>query len=93
MQDKPESIARDDRRLTIVNRNGFSRWFWLILSIPAGFFFGFIGSYYVCLGILLLLGKGQSRNDLDTILDAGVVGALIGAAVFPIYIYRRKKEQ
>ncbi len=77
----------------IVGRNGFSRGFWIILSIPAGAFGGFITGYYVCLGILLIFGMGHSHNDMYTVLDGGVIGLPIGAVAFPLYMYRRGRTR
>lgn len=76
-----------------MSRNGFSRGFWIILSIPAGAFGGFIGGYYVCLGILLLFGMGSSHNDMYMVLDAGVIGMPIGAVAFPLHLYRRGRSR
>jgi len=76
-----------------VNLSGFSRWFWMLLSIPAGGFCGFIAGYYICLGVLLVFGMGHSHNDMYTVLYGGVLGVPIGAVAFPLYIYRRTKSR
>ena len=44
---------------------------------------GFFCGYYLGYAILGLLGRGHSHDDMYTLVDAGVLGMLAGALLFP----------
>jgi glycerol uptake facilitator-like aquaporin len=56
----------------------------IIAAIPAGGFGGFLCGYYLCLGILMILGMGNSHNDMFTVVAAGMLGVAVGALLLPL---------
>ena len=52
-------------------RKDIIRWLAVAGAIPVGAFCGFLCGYYLCLGILSLQGKGNSHDDVYTVLGAG----------------------
>ena len=63
------------------------RWLGVVVAIPAGGFCGFIFGYYLCLGFLLLQGKGTSHNDMFTVVAAGGLGVPFGALLLPFCVW------
>jgi hypothetical protein len=64
-----------------------SRWVCVVAALPAGVVLGFFSGYYLSLGILLLQGKGHSHDDIITVVGSGVLGAAIGALLFPVLVW------
>jgi hypothetical protein len=62
----------------------FSRWLMILLAIPAGLAPGFFAGSEIASRILHLQGKGNSHNDAITVVASGMIGAAIGAILFPI---------
>jgi hypothetical protein len=71
------------------------RWLGIVVAIPAGGFFGFICAYEVCLGILYLQGKGNSHDDMFTVVAAGMLGSVLGALLVPLctWFLTRQREK
>jgi hypothetical protein len=63
------------------------RWLMIVAAIPAGGFGGFLCGYYLCLGILMLLGMGNSHNDMFTVVAAGMLGVAVGALLLPVCVW------
>lgn len=76
-----------------MNPRGFLRWIGVVVAIPAGGFFGFVSGYYVCFGILYLQGKGNSHNDLFTVVAAGMLGLALGAVLCPFGAWFLTRER
>ncbi len=62
------------------------RWFGVIVAIPAGAICGFPCGYFICLGLLLLQGKGSSHNDIFSVYAAGRLGVPLGAILLPFCV-------
>ena len=72
---------------------GESRWFWVVAALPVGLILGFFCGYYASLGILLLQGKGNSHNDMFTMVFGGVLGAAVGAVLLPVLTWLFKRNR
>jgi hypothetical protein len=67
----------------------------IVAAIPIGWAAGFPSGYYLCLGILMLQGKGNSHQDMYTVVAAGGLGSLLGALFVPVlawYLCRGRKN-
>jgi len=69
------------------------RWVWALAALPAGGIIGFFGGYYLSLGILLLQGRGNSHNDMFTVVFSGMVGALVGAVLLPVVAWLATRKR
>ena len=72
---------------------GIVRWILIIVAIPAGGFVGFLMAYYLCLGVLCLQGKGNSHNDMFTVVAAGMLGSPVGALLLPFCAWFFTRER
>lgn len=72
---------------------GLVRWLGVVVAIPAGGFVGFLAAYYLCLGVLYLLGKGNSHNDMFTVVAAGMLGLPVGALLLPFCAWFITRER
>lgn len=76
-----------------MNSRNVLRWLGVAIAIPAGGFFGFISGYYMCLGILHLQNKGNSHNDVYTVVAAGGLGLVLGALFLPFCVWSSSRER
>lgn len=67
-----------------MNLKGQLRWFVVIIAIPVGLVVGFFCGYYLCCGVLYLQGKGNSHDDVYSVIGSGGLGSVIGALLLPI---------
>jgi hypothetical protein len=63
------------------------RWVWVAAAIVVGGMGGFLCGYYLCAGMLTLVGRGNSHNDIFTLLTSAMVGAGVGGGLFPVLLW------
>ena len=78
-----------------MKRERESRWFWVVAAFPVGGFVGYTCGFYLAFGILSLQGKGNSHNDMFTIVFSGVLGAGLGAVLLSVltWFFRRNRPK
>lgn len=76
-----------------MNLKGPLRWLVVTIAIPVGLVAGYFCGYYLCVGILYLQGKGNSHDDLYSVLGSGGLGSVIGALLLPIIAWLLTKDR
>jgi len=74
---------------------GESRWLWVLATLPLCGILGYVCGYYVSLGIPHLHGKGNSHNDMFTIVFSAILGAGVGSLLFPVltWLFTRNRRK
>jgi hypothetical protein len=67
-----------------MNLRPLARCFFILAAAPLGAVAGFPCGYFATLGVLRLEGKGNSHEDIYTLVSAGPLGAVVGVILFPI---------
>jgi hypothetical protein len=77
-----------------MNSRPIFRWVTILSAIPVGWVIGFACGYLLGAFMLQAQGRGNSFNDLNTLLGAGGLGAVFGALLVPWFVWfywRRQK--
>ena len=71
-----------------MNVKRIMRWSLVAIAVPVGAVLGYYVGAFLCLGVLTLQNRGDSHNDMYTIIAIGILGVILGMVFLPFWVSR-----